>query len=575
MKKSLNVVVPDLSGPSKACVIECLLSPGDRVKSGDTLLVLEIDKAAVEVPSPSSGCIDKYLVSVGDEVSIGQTVVTIFSDQEFADQHQEKDSFVATQRNISVNLGQDAKDDVFDLLVIGAGPGGYCAAFRAADEGLRVLLVDRRPTLGGVCLNVGCIPSKALLHVARCLEEAKEAESFGVSWGDPSIDLEKLRHWKDDVVEKLSSGLAKMAVARNVTFIQGDAKFCDDNHVIIHKDGATLRYAFKFALIATGSEPVKLPFFPDDPRIWYSTDALSLSTIPNKMLIIGGGGIGLEMATVYSALGSRVSIVESQDNLLNMLDDDLRKVWWSTNQRRFSDVFLQSKVKGASVSSEGVLVNFEGPQGGFSHTYDIVLVCVGRRVSAEHLNLPNLVCDQKGYIVVDDQMRTSYGNIYAIGDIVGEPMLAHKSTHQAHVVSESILGNPVSFDAYQVPFVVYSDPEIAWTGLTEARCRHDGREIELGSFPWASSGRAISQQRTDGMTKLIFDKKTKRIIGAGVVGVHAGDLLGELCLAIEMGAEAVDLARTIHPHPTLCESVGLAAEVALGICADTLPSSRR
>ncbi|WP_092483149.1 dihydrolipoyl dehydrogenase [Candidatus Ichthyocystis hellenicum] len=575
MKKSLNVVVPDLGDSSKACVIECLLSPGDRVESGDTLLVLEVDKAAVEIPSPSSGSIDKYVISVGDEVSVGQIVVTIFSDSDATDQHPEKIAPVAAQKNTADAFAGDDKDDIFDVLVIGAGPGGYCTAFRAADEGLRVLLVDRRPTLGGVCLNVGCIPSKALLHVARCLEEAKEAESFGVSWGKPSIDLDKLRLWKDSVVEKLTDGLAKMASVRNVTFIQGDAKFCDGNHVLIQKDDTTSRYAFKFAVIATGSDPVKLPFFPADPRIWYSTDALSLSSIPNSMLIIGGGGIGLEMATVYSALGSSVSIVEPQDNLLNALDDDLRKVWWRTNKQRFSDVFLGSKVKGASVSSEGVLVNFEGPQGSFDNTYDVVLVCVGRRVSSEYLNLPNLVCDQRGYVVVDDQMRTSYGHIYAIGDIVGEPMLAHKSTHQGHVVAESILGNSVSFDAYQIPFVVYADPEIAWTGLTENKCRLDGREVEVGSFPWTSSGRAISQQRTDGLTKLIFDKKTKRIIGAGVVGVHAGDLLGELCLAIEMGAEAVDLARTIHPHPTLCESVGLAAEVALGVCADTLPSSRR
>lgn len=574
MRESTEIVVPDLSGASTAGVIECLVNVGDTVDVGDTLFIVELDKAAVEIPSPYSGTMDKLLVAVGDKVSVGQTMAIMLVDKSgcgVSNSNSKDDSDIAPDTGGHIAISSD-DDNVFDLLVVGAGPGGYAAAFRAADEGKRVLLVDRRSTLGGVCLNVGCIPSKALLHVARCLEEAKDAKIFGVSWGEPSIDLAKLRAWKDGVVSKLTQGLHRMALARKVTFIQGDAKFDGLNHVIIQQDEGSVRHAFKTAVIAIGSEPVALSFLPPDPHIWYSTDALSLSSIPARLLIIGGGVIGLEMATVYSALGSSVSIVESQNNLLFGIDVDLRNVWWRTNQPRFKDVFLNTKVTAVKVLNEGGLsVFFEGSSGTFSNSYDAVLVCVGRRVSTDFLNLPGLMCDSRGHVVVDDQMRTNYNHIYAIGDVIGDPMLAHKSTHQGHVAAESVVGHAISFDAYQIPSVAYTDPEIAWVGVNEIRCREEGREVDVASFPWAVSGRAISQHRTDGLTKLIFDKKTKRLIGAGIVGVHAGDLLGELCLAIEMGAEAIDLARTIHPHPTLCESVGMAAEVALGVCTDIMP----
>lgn len=464
-----------------------------------------------------------------------------------------------------------------DLMVLGAGPGGYAAAFRAADLGMKTVLVEREPTLGGVCLNVGCIPSKALLHTAHILQEARALAAHGIEFGAPKIDLDKLRAFKSGVVSKLTSGLAGLARARKVQVITGVGAFVDPNHLEVNTpDGAT-RIQFKQAIIAAGSEPVKLPFLPEDPRIIDSTGALELPCQPQRMLVIGGGIIGLEMATVYAALGAQVDVVEMQDGLMIGADRDLVEVWQSFNRGRLAHLMLNTKTMHAEAKDDGIYIRFEGTAAPNSpQRYDLVLVAVGRtpngaRIGADKAGVP---VTERGFIEVDRQQRTRVPHIYAVGDIVGQPMLAHKAVHEGHIAAQAAAGQKSYFDALQIPSVAYTDPEVAWAGKTETQCQSEGIAYEKAVFPWAASGRALANARAEGLTKLLFDPKTHRLIGGGIVGVSAGDLIGEICLAIEMGADATDIGKTIHPHPTLCESIGMAAELFEGICTD-LPSQKK
>ena len=464
-----------------------------------------------------------------------------------------------------------------DLLVLGGGPGGYSAAFRAADLGLKVVLVERHATLGGVCLNVGCIPSKALLHVAAVIEEAQQGDAFGISFAAPQIDLDKLRAYKSKVVGKLTQGLAGMAKARKVQVVQGVGQFVDGQHLAVETSEGRKLIGFTQAIIAAGSRAVKLPFIPDDPRIVDSTGALELRSIPKHLLVIGGGIIGLEMATVYSALGARISVVEMLDGLMPGVDRDLVKVFEKKNLRRFDKVMLKTRVTAVEALKDGVKVTFAGEQAPDKpQKYDMVLVVVGRTPNGKLLDADKtgVNVDERGFIAVDAQMRTNVPHIFAIGDIVGQPMLAHKAVHEAHVAAEVAAGQKSFFDARVIPSVAYTSPEVAWVGLTEEQCKAQGIAVDKGLFPWAASGRAIANGVEDGFTKLLFEQKSGRIIGGAIVGVNAGDMIGEIALAIEMGADAIDIGKTIHPHPTLGETIGLAAEAAHGSCTD-LPAQRK
>jgi dihydrolipoamide dehydrogenase len=474
-----------------------------------------------------------------------------------------------------------AKGDTYDLLVLGAGPGGYSAAFRAADLGMRVALVERYPALGGVCLNVGCIPSKALLHVASVVDEAAHFADLGVEFAAPRIDLAKLRTHKSKVVGKLTGGLAAMAKMRKVDVLRGVGTFIDSGHLrLLGPDAgeAPREIAFAQAIIAAGSQAVALPFLPKDPRIVDSTGALELPSIPRRMLVIGGGIIGLEMATVYSTLGSRIDVVEMTDGLMPGTDRDLVKVWQKRNEKRFDRVLLRTRAAAVEALPEGLRVRFEGEQAPAApQDYDMILVSVGRRPNGKAIGADKagVAVDDRGFISTDSQMRTNVANIFAIGDIAGAPMLAHKAVHEGHVAAEAAAGQKSHFDARVIPSVAYTDPEIAWVGLTEDEARQKGIAVTKGHFPWAASGRAIANGRDEGFTKLLFDAQTHRIVGGAIVGTNAGDLIGEVALAIEMGADAADIGKTIHPHPTLGESIGMAAEVAEGVCTDVPPARKR
>jgi len=456
------------------------------------------------------------------------------------------------------------------MLVLGAGPGGYSAAFRSADLGMKTVLVERYSTLGGVCLNVGCIPSKALLHTAAIVDGARALASHGISFGEPKVDLAKLREFKNKVVGKLTGGLASMAKMRKVTVVQGTATFLDKNRLQV--DGKSVR--FNYAIIAAGSQAAKLPFLPDDPRIVDSTGALELRSLPKKLLVIGGGIIGLEMGTVYSTLGARLDVVEMMDGLMLGADRDLVNVWQKFNASRFDKVMLKTKTTKVEAAKDGLKVSFEGAD---AKTYDMILVSVGRvpngkKIGAEKAGVN---VDPKGFIPVDSQMRTNVANIFAIGDIAGNPMLAHKAVHEGHVAAEAANGMKSHFDARVVPSVAYTDPEIAWVGLTEDEARKNGTAVGVAKFPWAASGRAIANGRDEGFTKLIFDAESHRVVGGAIVGTGAGDLISELALAVEMGADATDIGKTIHPHPTTSESVGMAAEVFEGVCTDLPPQRKK
>jgi len=601
MTKQL-ILVPDIGDYDDVPVIEVLVKVGDRIEKEQPLLVLESDKATMEVPADAAGTITSIAVKVDDKVKKGTVIAEIELEAGAASQPTAPAASAVSAATaqapapqapaapISVSNAASAfqgkVDHECDLLVLGAGPGGYSTAFRAADLGLNVILVERYPTLGGVCLNVGCIPSKALLHTAAVMDEAKTMSKHGISFGEPKIDIDALRAYKDGVIGKLTGGLSGMAKARKVKVVRGLGRFIDANHLEVNltegpgQDAGSQKEIVRFqkAIIAAGSQPIKLPFLPDDPRVVDSTGALLLKSIPKRMLVIGGGIIGLEMATVYSALGSKIDIAEMLDGLMAGADRDLEKVWEKHNAGRFDKVMLKTRAAKAEAKADGIHVAFEGEAAPAEpQVYDLVLVAVGRSPNGKKIDAGNagVAVDDRGFIAVDQQMRSNVPHIFAIGDIVGQPMLAHKAVHEGHVAAEAAAGQKSFFDAKQIPSVAYTDPEVAWAGLTEEQCKAQGIAYEKGLFPWAASGRAIANGRDEGFTKLLFDANTHRIIGGGIVGTHAGDLIGEVCLAIEMGADAIDMGKTNHPHPTLGESVGLAAEAAHGHCTDLPPVRKR
>jgi dihydrolipoamide dehydrogenase len=590
---TLTVKIPDIGDFKDVPIIEIMVKPGDTVEADAPLMSLESDKATMDIPSPQAGRIVELKVKVGDRVSEGSVVLTMESavSAEIVPAGAAPAGAASPPRSVAepapaTGSAPARVDESCAVLVIGGGPGGYSAAFRAADLGLDVVIVERYATLGGVCLNVGCIPSKALLHVAAVADEAEALAAHGIKFGAREVDLGALRGWKDKVVGKLTGGLSGMARARKVKVVRGTARFVDPQHVevaLTSGDGRAetgeKKEVLKFGhcIVAAGSQAVKLPFMPDDPRVVDSTGALLLADIPKRMLVIGGGIIGLEMATVYSTLGARIDVVEMTGGLMQGADRDLAKVWEKKNSHRFDAVMLNTRVTGAEATAEGIKVSFEGAKAPAEpQTYDRVLVAVGRSPNGRTLNAEaaGLRVDERGFIPVDSQMRSNVTHIHAIGDIVGQPMLAHKAVHEGHVAAEVIAGHKRHFDATVIPSVAYTDPEVAWVGLTEDDAKAQGRKVNVGKFPWAASGRAIANGRDEGFTKLIFDAESGRIAGGGIVGVSAGDMIGEIALAIEMGADAVDIGHTIHPHPTLGESIGLAAEVAEGSCTD-LPRSTR
>jgi len=613
----LDIKVPDIGDFDEVTVIELLIKPGDTIKAEQSMITVESDKASMEIPASQAGVVREIKVKLGDKVKQGSVVLTL-----------ESSAAPAPEQNLQQNAatapispGQSAPENVAkavapapaagsfsgsadldcDVLVLGAGPGGYSAAFRAADLGLKVVLVERYAALGGVCLNVGCIPSKALLHVAAVMDEVKHFESLGVSFAAPVVDINKLRTHKEKVVGKLTGGLAAMAKMRKVTVVRGLGQFVSANHLQVEetagdaqeKTGKTQVIAFKNCIIAAGSQAVHLPFMPEDQRVVDSTGALALKEIPKRMLILGGGIIGLEMGTVYSTLGARLDVVEMMDGLMQGADRDLVKVWQKMNAPRFDNIMLKVKTVGAKATADGIEVTFESAEAGGKapepQTYDLVLQAVGRTPNGNKLaaDKAGISVTDRGFIPVDIQMRTNVSHIFAIGDIIGQPMLAHKAVHEAHVAAEVIAGElqgnkelaSAAFNARVIPNVAYTDPEVAWVGLTEDQAKAQGIKIKKGLFPWSASGRAIANGRDEGVTKLLFDDSPDahghgKILGGGMVGTHAGDMIGEIALAIEMGADAVDIGKTIHPHPTLGESIGMAAEVAHGSCTD-LPPVRR
>ena len=619
MSKLIDIPIPDIGDFDTVDVIEVLVAVGDTVKAEQSLITVESDKSSMEIPSSQSGVVKAVLVKIGDKVKQGSVILQLEASEgaaaaiglaagslgltpaaASAGAHPASQASAsappAAQVSHSASTGAagssasnaspaltiakyDGKvDSKFDLLVLGAGPGGYSAAFRAADLGLNVVLVERYSTLGGVCLNVGCIPSKALLHTAAVLEEAQALADHGISFGKPKIDLDKLRAFKDGVIGKLTGGLAGMAKARKVTVVTGAGSFVSPNHVSVQTASGVQTIEFGQAIIAAGSQSVKLPFMPDDERVVDSTGALLLRNIPKKMLIVGGGIIGLEMGTVYSALGSRLDVVEMQDGLMQGADRDLVKVWQKKNAHRFDNLMLNTKTVGAVAKKDGIYVTFEGagaPKE--AQRYDLVLQAVGRTPNGKKIGAEKagVLVSERGFIEVDRQMRTNVPNIFAIGDLIGQPMLAHKAVHEGHVAAEAAAGQKSYFDARVIPSVAYTDPEVAWVGLTEDQAKQQGVAITKGLFPWAASGRAIANGRDEGFTKLLFDAATHKILGGGIVGTNAGDLISEVALAIEMGADIVDIGKTIHPHPTLGESVGLAAEAAEGHCTDLPPVKKK
>ena len=602
----MDIKVPDIGDFAEVAVIELLVKPGDTVKAEQSLITVESDKASMEIPSSHAGVVKELKVKLGDKVAEGSVVLTL--DVVASPQAEVSSPVVASPQvaapapakvspqGAASNFSGHADLDC-DVLVLGAGPGGYSAAFRAADLGLKVILVERYATLGGVCLNVGCIPSKALLHVAAVMDEVSHMADLGVDFGAPKVSIDKLRGHKEKVIGKLTGGLAAMAKMRKVTTVRGYGHFVGANHVEVEettgaaqeKTGSKKVIAFKKCIIAAGSQAVRLPFMPDDPRVVDSTGALALKEVPKRMLILGGGIIGLEMGTVYSTLGARLDVVEMMDGLMQGADRDLVKVWQKMNAHRFDNIMLKTKTVGAKATAAGIEVSFEGEGAPPPQTYDLVLQAVGRSPNGKKIGAEKagVSVTDRGFIPVDIQMRTNVPHIFAIGDIVGQPMLAHKAVHEAHVAAEVIAGelqgdkalSASAFNARVIPSVAYTDPEVAWVGLTEDQAKAQGIKVKKGLFPWTASGRAIANGRDEGVTKLLFDDSPEahghgKILGGGMVGTHAGDMIGEIALAIEMGADAVDIGKTIHPHPTLGESIGMAAEVAHGSCTDLPPGKR-
>jgi dihydrolipoamide dehydrogenase len=608
MSQTIDVPVPDIGDFSDVEVIELLVKPGDSIRAEQSIVTVESDKASMEIPSPMAGVVRTLHVKLGDKVSkgspmmvleVGSNTVSAAAPAPAASPAMAAPPAVASPAKaapaaampvapvpVPVSSYQGPVDVQCQMLVLGAGPGGYSAAFRAADLGMDTVLVERFSTLGGVCLNVGCIPSKALLHVAAVIDETRHFEALGVSFGKPSIYINKLRAHKEAVIAKLTGGLAGMAKARKVNVVRGEGRFIDAHHLELDCTEGTGRkpngqkkiIRFEQAIIAAGSAPVRLPFLPDDPRVVDSTGALELTAVPKRMLVIGGGIIGLEMATVYSTLGARIEVVEMMDGLMAGADRDLVKVWQKHNEPRFDKVMLKTKTVQAEATVEGIRVWFEGEQAPAEpQVYDLVLSAVGRSPNGRLIaaDRAGVAVSDRGFISVDQQMRTNVPHIFAIGDIVGQPMLAHKAVHEGHVAAEAAAGQKSFFDARVIPSVAYTDPEVAWVGLTEDEARRQGIKVGKAVFPWAASGRAIANGRDEGFTKLLFDEETHRCVGGAIVGTHAGDMIGEVALAIEMGADPVDIGRTIHPHPTLGESIGMAAEVFEGVCTDLPPPRRK
>jgi dihydrolipoamide dehydrogenase len=603
---TIEVKVPDIGDFKDVPIIEVFVKPGEVVKAEDSLITLESDKATMDVPSPAAGTVKDLKVKVGDKVSEGSLILTL--DAAGASVGQKPAPAQASQPPPATAAAAAAPpsppsprpaapapgaatyagkvDFECEMMVLGSGPGGYSAAFRSADLGMKTVLVERYATLGGVCLNVGCIPSKALLHIAAVMDEAALLAEHGIAYAAPKVDLDKLRAWKNKVVGKLTGGLNGMAKARKVEVVRGYGSFLDPNHIEVEltegpgqkRIGTRKVVRFAKAIIAAGSQSVRLPFVPDDPRVVDSTGALELATVPKRLLVVGGGIIGLEMGTVYSTLGSRLDVVEMLDGMMLGADRDLVRVWEKINKPRFDRVMLKTKTVAVEAKKDALYVTFEGEQAPKdAQPYDMVLLSVGRSPNGKKIGAEKagVAVTDRGYINVDGQMRTNVGHIFAIGDIAAQPMLAHKAVHEGHVAAEAAAGQKSFFDARVIPSVAYTDPEVAWVGLTEDEAKAKGVKVEKAQFPWAASGRAIANGRDEGFTKLLFDAATHRVVGGGIVGTHAGDLISEIALAIEMGADAVDIGKTIHPHPTLSESVGFAAEVFEGVCTDLPPARKR
>jgi dihydrolipoamide dehydrogenase len=574
MSKTIQVTLPDIGDFDQVDIIEVLVAPGDGIEAEDSIITLESDKATMEIPSPHAGTVKAVLVKVGDKISQGGKILEL----ELAEGESPETKPAPSTAPVSEAV-KGAADIQTEVVVLGAGPGGYTAAFRAADLGKRVVLIERYPTLGGVCLNVGCIPSKTLLHAAELIAEAQEMAARGIQFGKPKIDLKQLRAGKDQVVQRLTGGLTQLAKQRKVQVVQGLGRFESPNRIAVKTADGQVSIAFSQAIIACGSSVVKIPGFPyEDARMIDSTGALELADVPKRMLVIGGGIIGLEMATVYSALGSEIDVVELMDNLIPGCDPDLVRPLHKRIKARYRNIMLGTKVTDIQAQKQGLKVIFEGKQAPDKpEVYDRVLVAVGRSPNGKQINAEaaGVEVDERGFIPVDAHMRTNVPNIYAIGDVVGQPMLAHKATHEAKVAAEVIAGLPARFDPLTIPSVAYTDPEVAWMGLTETEAKAKGVEYEKGVFPWAASGRALGIGRAEGVTKLLFDPTTKRILGAGITGPSAGELIGETVLALEMGADAEDIGLTIHPHPTLNETICFAAEMAEGSITDLLPAKKR
>jgi dihydrolipoamide dehydrogenase len=563
------------------------VKPGDSVSKEDSLITLESDKATMEIPSPAAGVVKALQVKVGDKVSEGTAILTLESNEAEAEAKapapaasapaakaptpQTPAAAPATPATKAATPGAVKADIHAEVAVLGAGPGGYTAAFRAADLGKKVVLIERYPTLGGVCLNVGCIPSKALLHVAKVITEADDMAQAGINFGRPRIDIGKLREWKTGVVGKLTRGLAGLAKQRKVQVVVGKSEFASPNVIRVATTEGVKTIGFDHCIIAAGSSAARIPGFPyEDSRILDSTGALDLPEVPKRLLVIGGGIIGLEMATVYAALGSRLSVVEMMDSLIPGADKDVVKILHKRIEKRYENILLKTRVTRIEPQKNGLKVSFEGANAPQSDTFDYILMAVGRRPNGQNIGAEaaGVNVDARGYIPVDKQLRTNVPHIHAIGDICGEPMLAHKATHEGKIAAEVVAGHKAHFDARAIPSVAYTDPEIAWMGLTETQAAADGVEYEKAVFPWAASGRALATGRDDGMTKLLFDKNSRRLLGAAMVGVNAGELVAETVVALEMGADAADISLTIHPHPTLSETVYFAAEMAEGSITD-------
>ena len=590
MTQVIEIRIPDIGDFKDVPVIEVLVAPGDTVAKETSLITLETDKASIEVPSPQAGVIKEIKVKVGDKVSEGSVVLTLALAEQSADSTGLKTTTEASEKIAAAPVVTPTPttaptpsqpvspgDIHADVVVLGAGPGGYTAAFRAADLGKKVVLIERYATLGGVCLNVGCIPSKALLHAAKVITEAEEVETHGIVFGKPKIDINKLRTWKESVIGKLTKGLKALAKQRKVEVIHGTGKFATPHLIQVETKEGQKTVSFDNCIIAAGSSVTRIPGFPyDDPRLIDSTGALELNDVPQHMLIIGGGIIGLEIATVYSALGSKISVVEWMDQLIPGADAELVKPLHRRIKKRYEAIYLKTKVTQIETGKSGLTVTFEGDNAPQPQTYDRILMAVGRRpngrtIGAEEIGIQ---VNERGFIPVDQQMRTNLPHIFAIGDIVGEPMLAHKATYEGKLVAEVIVGHKAIFDARTIPSVAYTDPEIAWMGLTEKEAIQQGIDYEKASFPWAASGRAISMAREEGLTQLLLDKNTRRILGAGIVGINAGELIAATVLALEMDADMQDISLTIHPHPTLSETVLFAAEMAEGTITDLFPPKK-